>query len=455
VTLTAAAIGLPNPNLPTVLNVTSTSGNGMTPGECGPDPNNTGNTLCTLVAQLPIGSDTLQISTYSEPQSQTESAPAGALLSQQNATETIVQGVANSFPITLDANPNNVAFSATPTSANLTGTISGLTVHGNGTATATIALTDAAGEPIVGPGAPTLSVTSNSAPSVATASISGSTLTVTTATAAGASGTTMVTLTSSPASSGDGLTSGTVTIPVNVVNVGLYGYGDSITLGPTTTNTVTLTAPPKKGDLLFVMVHVYDSTPPASVTAPMGWSEVANCSVIANGTSTAAPANCDAGSPSTKSHSYLFMRTATAADLTAYSYTFNVVGDSFAEIVGATNVSSVDASAATLTGAVEPVSPWALTGQPITQANLNAEVFLVFSGASESAPLAVAITPVATFTQLGSPTYLPYPDAAGAAWSAFFTGSTFPGFTPTVTWSYGTSNTDPVFVTIFTQGLLP
>ncbi|MEA2666214.1 MAG: hypothetical protein QOI11_3158 [Candidatus Eremiobacteraeota bacterium] len=153
--LTSAAIGLPVPNNPQVLNVPN--GTGSAPGApCVPSGPNF---ICTMTVKLPIGSDGLTFTTYD---ANNGAAGGGNLLSEQKSTVTIVQGVANgpggAFTITLDANAATMTVSGSGACQN--GPI-GSSFGSVGTTPVgfSVAYTDPAGKTIVSPGLPKLSVT--------------------------------------------------------------------------------------------------------------------------------------------------------------------------------------------------------------------------------------------------------------------------------------------------------
>jgi hypothetical protein len=142
---------------------------------CGPDPNHTGNTRCVVSDAVPPGSDSVTISAYDGANG------GGALLSSQTLVRNIDIGVINNISYTLDANPSTATLAVTaPSDGNVSGNMNvGFTiVPGSGAEAFAFSLADDSGSVVTGPGAPTYSVTV-SPPSLATASISGTTLTIT------------------------------------------------------------------------------------------------------------------------------------------------------------------------------------------------------------------------------------------------------------------------------------
>ncbi len=130
------------------------NGTGSAPGSpCVTDPSNAGNYKCTATDSLYVGKDGLTIKTWNP------SAAAGNVLSQFQPVETVVQGIANTFAVTLDANAASIAVNGTaPCTSG--GTI-GLAYGSVGTSPATfnVSYTDPATKTIVSPGLPTLAVT--------------------------------------------------------------------------------------------------------------------------------------------------------------------------------------------------------------------------------------------------------------------------------------------------------
>jgi hypothetical protein len=181
---------------PSVLNVST----------CATDPNNAGDVLCTVNYPVPAGVDSIRITTYAQ------AAAAGAVLSSQTLSQTIALGITQTLNFTLDANPVGATISVTsPTDGYVTGnSTAGYALNAaSGSENFAIAMTDATGATIVGPGAPTFSVVSGT-PAVATAALSGSTLTLKTA----GTGVSAVTITASPATTTSGLTAATLAFNV-------------------------------------------------------------------------------------------------------------------------------------------------------------------------------------------------------------------------------------------------
>jgi hypothetical protein len=153
--LTSAAIGLPSPNNPVVINVPN--GTGSAPGApCTPSGPNF---VCTMTVKLPIGSDGLTFTTYD---ANNGAAGGGNVLSEQQSTVTIVQGVANgpggAFTITLDANASTMTVSGSGSCEN--GPVGGsFGSVGTTPVNFSVAYTDPAGKTVVSPGQPKLSVT--------------------------------------------------------------------------------------------------------------------------------------------------------------------------------------------------------------------------------------------------------------------------------------------------------
>jgi len=176
----------------TTLQVTSTSQNPNTPGQCGPDPANAGNIKCTETINLPLGDDSLTIATYD---GFSGGNATGNIISQQRAVASVMQGTLNTFTFTLDANSSAItvfppAGVTAASGANCTSTvISGasdisatctVTITGTAATNFTLAVPDGHGStiPLTAPGAPVMSVTSSNNANF-TAAISGNTLTIT------------------------------------------------------------------------------------------------------------------------------------------------------------------------------------------------------------------------------------------------------------------------------------
>ncbi len=136
------------------------AGNPATPGQCGTDPGNAGNFKCTAVFQLPIGDNTLTLSSWSA------ASGGGNKLSQQIATVWTQQGVANGptgqYAISLDANAATITLNGSQPCQN--GTVG--SVFGSVGTTAvnfSAAYTDLKGRTIVAPGLPQLAIQANHA----------------------------------------------------------------------------------------------------------------------------------------------------------------------------------------------------------------------------------------------------------------------------------------------------
>jgi hypothetical protein len=212
--------------------VTSTSQNPNTPGQCGTDPANANNIKCTETIDLPLGDDSLTIAAYD---GFSAGNATGNVISQQRAVASVQQGVINSLTFTLDANSG--AFVVTTpvgitlaSGSNCTGsTITGAsdisatcaaTITGTNPTNFTVAINDAHGSaiPVTAPGAPALSVTSSNTANFSV-SLSGNTLTIT---PHGVNISAKITLTATPpntsgTSPGDGLS--TVVLAFTVNNV--------------------------------------------------------------------------------------------------------------------------------------------------------------------------------------------------------------------------------------------
>jgi hypothetical protein len=137
-----------------VANFANLTGNPNLPGQCGTDPSNTGNYKCTAVFQLPIGIDTATVTSWDA------NGGTGNVLSQQVATETVLQAVANAFAVSLDANATTMSVSSTGGCS--VGPV-GSAFGSSGTAAVNFAAayTDLAGKTIVQPGEPLLEIQDN------------------------------------------------------------------------------------------------------------------------------------------------------------------------------------------------------------------------------------------------------------------------------------------------------
>lgn len=132
------------------------TGDPNTPGQCGPDPSNAGNYKCTATFQLPVGTNTVAISSWSA------NGGTGTKLSGQIGNYVTVQGAANAYAVILDANAATTSVNGTTSCTN--GSI-GTTFGSTGTAPVTlnVGFTDGAGKAIVAPGLPTIQVQDNTA----------------------------------------------------------------------------------------------------------------------------------------------------------------------------------------------------------------------------------------------------------------------------------------------------
>ncbi len=89
------------------VNFSNLTGNPSTPGQCGTDPNNAGNYMCTAQFQMPIGIDTATIASWDA------SGGTGNKLSENHATFTIAQGAVNTPKVSLDGNAATISLSGT------------------------------------------------------------------------------------------------------------------------------------------------------------------------------------------------------------------------------------------------------------------------------------------------------------------------------------------------------
>lgn len=244
ITVSLTAVGDPvthNPVTPpgglpqtTTFTVSATNQNPNTPGQCGTDPTNANNIQCTEQVSLPVGFDSLTISTFDGPPN---GVIAPKMISQQRVVASVQQG-ANTFSYTLDANAGT--FTITNASGPLSsgcsgntagggGTIAGATdvsgscmatVGSAGTATFPVVLSDAHGTvvPLGAPGRSVVSATSDNTANF-TVSYTGTTLSVTPHTANGRA---RITVTATPAntsgaSPGDGLSPVSITFTVRTI----------------------------------------------------------------------------------------------------------------------------------------------------------------------------------------------------------------------------------------------
>lgn len=190
-----------------IVNFANLTGNPNTAGQCGTDPGNAGNYKCTAVYQVPIGDNTMTITSWDA------NGGTGNKLSQQITTQTAVQGAANVYPISLDANANTMAVNATSGYCAGAFTVSnGQSVPTVGTSPVTFSVgyTDPAGKTIVNPGTPALTVNGGTSGTITgtggnvTYSVNQSTQTFTLA--ATTTGTTAtINVAAAPANASDGL----------------------------------------------------------------------------------------------------------------------------------------------------------------------------------------------------------------------------------------------------------
>jgi hypothetical protein len=138
-----------NGGTPVAQNLTPSGGNCSTPS-FGATP------VCTLVASAPVGSDTFTFVTYDGTNG------TGNVLSRNTIVQTITAGIANTVAVTLQGVPVGMLAYPYPGQANVIPTASGYTLTGTTVADFFVASTDADKNVIIGPGAPTLTVTSSS-----------------------------------------------------------------------------------------------------------------------------------------------------------------------------------------------------------------------------------------------------------------------------------------------------
>ena len=124
---------------------------------------------CSLTVPVTIassGSYTFLVATYDQPQTQNcipGAAPVcvGNVLSQTTFAQSLSIDAANTVSLTLDGIPAAIRF-APLTSGYLQGTVSGLTLWGPASQQLSLAVQDAAGNTIVGPGSPAITLSSSS-----------------------------------------------------------------------------------------------------------------------------------------------------------------------------------------------------------------------------------------------------------------------------------------------------
>lgn len=139
-----------NGGTPVAQTLTASGGNCSTPS-FGATP------VCTLVASAPVGSDTFTFVTYDGPNG------TGNRLSQNTVVHTIVAGQLNTVSVTLEGVPVGILISPYPNQANVVQETGGYELVGTAVANFAVEPFDADNNFIVGPGAPTLTVTSSSA----------------------------------------------------------------------------------------------------------------------------------------------------------------------------------------------------------------------------------------------------------------------------------------------------
>lgn len=135
---------------PVAQNLTPSGGSCSTPS-FGATP------VCTLVASAPIGNDTFTFVTYDG------TGGTGHKLSQNTVVQNIVAGQANTVSVTLEGVPVGVLVSPYPNQSNVVQQPGGYELVGTSAANFAVEAFDADNNFIVGPGAPTLTVSSSSA----------------------------------------------------------------------------------------------------------------------------------------------------------------------------------------------------------------------------------------------------------------------------------------------------
>ncbi len=213
------------------------TGTPTTPGQCGTDPSNAGNYECTAAFQMPVGIDTVTITSWDA------NGATGNILSQQEPSFTVVQGVSNTFSARLDANVNTMVVTATSgfcagsfavAASGTVGSVGTQAINFN------IATTDADGKTIVAPGLPKISINGSSA---ASQSIDSNTITATinqasqTFSLAAASGT----------------ANGSVTVSIAPPNTDGLSYSNSLTF--------TFQSGPAPGSGFLALIEQTNTTP--------------------------------------------------------------------------------------------------------------------------------------------------------------------------------------------------
>jgi hypothetical protein len=138
-------------------------------GSSGCTLSSNGAPMCVVTLAAPIGSDALTITTYDGANG------TGHVLSKGTVTSVVVAGQTNSVGLTLQALPQSVLISIAPGQTGVTGNqTTGFTLQGTGAKTFVIAALDAAGDVIVGPGAPAIAVVPSLPSALTITAVSGS-----------------------------------------------------------------------------------------------------------------------------------------------------------------------------------------------------------------------------------------------------------------------------------------
>jgi hypothetical protein len=266
------------PSSPVILNVANSgtgpgTGSGTsTSGSCTETPPTTGPFTCTMHVNLVVGSDSITLSTFDA------SGATGNLLSQQSATVTVLEGIANGpsdgqsnaseFAIVLDANAAVMTVSATAAcQAGPVGTA--IATVATAPVSFTVAYADLATKTVTAPGLPTLAVTSSG--------LSGGTIGITINQAA-------QTFTLTPSATG---VSGTVTVkatPPNASDNLSFSLTKSFTFSSGGTEPASFLAVPEQGgtspgqlNLYTIVVGVGSGSPDSLFAAsPATLSDVNN-----------------------------------------------------------------------------------------------------------------------------------------------------------------------------------
>lgn len=118
---------------------------------------------CSITVPAAVGTDVFNVATYSAQQTSSAPAtPAGSVLSEGTVSVNVVSGQANTPSTALVLNGVAASFAVTfPTDPHISGTQSaGYSIVGSQPYTFTVSPLDASGATIIGPGAPTFTVTS-------------------------------------------------------------------------------------------------------------------------------------------------------------------------------------------------------------------------------------------------------------------------------------------------------